>query len=85
MKFSELKECPFCGSNKYLVREHYYGSFDFTYRFDNKDVENDSSEMYDGLSVKTNARAYCKECGNYLGNTCSDTISKKAENALKGV
>ena len=80
MKFSEIKECPFCGSDKYYVSEYYYGKFEFTQSF--REEECDNSGMYDGLQVRTNKRAYCKECENYLGNIINNTVGKEAEKAL---
>lgn len=80
MKFSEMKECPFCGSDKYYLSEYYYGTFDFEHSF--RGEECDNSGMYDGLQVRTNKRAYCKKCGNYLGNAIDNTVGKEAEKRL---
>lgn len=81
MKFEELTECPFCGNDKFYVKEYYSGSFEFNFTFDGE--PDDNSGMYDGLSVKTNKRAYCKKCGKYLGSHYENTVGKQAEKVLR--
>lgn len=80
MKFNEIKECPFCSSDKYYVSEYCYGSYEFEESFTGEDCDN--SGMYDGLNIKRNKSAYCRKCGNYLGNIVNNTVSRKAEKLL---
>lgn len=80
MKFSEIKKCPFCGSDRYYATEYYYGSFEFEQSFTGEECDN--SGMYDGLSIKSNKRAYCKNCKKYLGNVIDNTVGKDAEKVL---
>ncbi len=44
MKFSQLKKCPFCGSDKYYTTESCYGTYEFTQSFTGKECDN--SDMY---------------------------------------
>lgn len=81
MKFSELTECQFCGCNEFYVKEYYFGSLEFILTFDG--TEGDNSGMYDGLSVKTNKRTYCRKCNKYLGNYYADIVGREAEQVLK--
>ena len=39
--------------------------------------------MYDGLTVKEGAKAYCEDCGKYIGNLTIDKVGKLAEAKLK--
>lgn len=83
MKFSELRECPFCGHEEFYTNDYYRGSSSFYQRFDGEEAK-DNSQMYDGLMRMQGARAYCANCWRYLGNTITDKLGKRAEQALKG-
>ena len=83
MKFSELKECPFCGCNEFYTNDRYIGSSAFYQRFDGKEAK-DNSQMYDGLLHVQGEKAYCGNCGYYLGNCAKDKLGARAEKALQG-
>lgn len=78
MKFSELKECPFCGSEEFYVKQHSYGYI--PYRFNGEEM--DASDTYDCLSRKQSDKCYCKNCHKYLGNIKTNVASKEAEGEL---
>lgn len=84
MKFSELRECPFCGNDEYFTRDRYLGSSRYNHAFDpdtEKPVYN--GEMYEELTHVTGKLAYCNNCFKYLGNIELDEVSKQAEAAFK--
>lgn len=83
MKFSELTCCPFCGAEQFYTKNYMYGSNVYRQRYDGGEPEN-NEDMYDGLTVVEGAKAYCEECGRYIGNHIADRIGKQAEQALKG-
>lgn len=84
MKFSELKECPFCGYNEYEYKIRVTGVMTYNKRYDGKDGYN--ADMYDALNYKIiDGKCYCSWCGKYLGNDKTDMISKQVEKKLKGV
>ena len=84
MKFADLKCCPFCDSEVFYVKQYAYGTMICRERFDGKEAHNE--DLYDGLSYKYSGRAYCLNCGKYLGNIEKDILGKEAAKALeKGV
>lgn len=82
MKFSELKECPFCGSKQFYTLNYMHGTGLYRQRFDGKEPKN-NEDMYDCLNIKEGAKAYCDRCGKYIGNVLNDTLSKSAEKEIK--
>ncbi len=83
MKFSELRECPFCGNDEYFTRDRYLGSSRCNHAFDpesKKEVYN--GQMYDDLIHVDGKLAFCNNCFKYLGHVENDKISKEAEQAL---
>ena len=83
MKFSELTCCPFCGAEQFYTHNYMHGSNAYRQRFDGEEPCR-NEDMYDGLIVEEGKRAYCDDCGNYIGNPTTDKIGKLAEQALKG-
>ena len=81
MKFTELENCPFCGSEEFYSKNYMYGTSHYNERFDGEETYND--QMYDGLIVKYGYRAYCCNCNRYLGNKTKNTLSKNTELKLK--
>lgn len=82
MKFKELTECPFCGSDEFYTTQYVYGTLRYKERYDGKEAENE--QLYDGLNTKNySGRTYCANCEKYLGNKESNVLSKSAEKALK--
>lgn len=78
MKFSELKECPFCGYDVYYSKVYVTGNVYRNERFDGKDTNNDA--MYDGLqNIRNTGKCYCCRCNEYLGNVYNNTVGYKAE------
>lgn len=82
MKFSELKSCPFCGAEQFYTNNYMHGSNVYRQRFDGEEPKN-NEDMYDGLIVEEGARAYCEDCGRYIGNLKVDEVGKLAEAALR--
>ena len=81
MKFSELRECPFCGYEEFYTTQYVYGSISFRERFDGKEAHNE--ELYDYLNCRNySGRAYCRSCNRYLGNREANVLSKQAQKAL---
>lgn len=81
MKFSELECCPFCEHDEFYTKEYVCGSIKYAERFDGKEASNE--ELYDYLNTRNYCgRAYCRNCGKYLGNRETNTLSKQAEKAL---
>ena len=83
MKFSDLKECPFCGNKEFYTTRQVTGISTYNERFDGKEAE-DNSCMYDALNYSGGALAYCNNCFSFLGNRNSDKLGKRAEKALAG-
>ena len=81
MKFSELKECPFCGNDEFYTVRTARGSSVYHERFDGKEAT-DNSCMYDCVYFFGGAKAYCNNCDTYLGNRDKDIVSKRAEKAI---
>lgn len=83
MKFSDLKECPFCGNDEFFTTQYVYGTLRCAERFDGEEAHNE--ELYDYLTCRNyTGRAYCRECGKYLGNRETDELSKAAMAKMKG-
>lgn len=61
-----MKNCKFCGSEEFYVKEKVTATIEFYYRFDG--VEADNSSMHDGLKYKRHKKAYCNECEKCLGD-----------------
>lgn len=84
MKFTDLKCCPFCGSEGFYVKQYAYGTIICRERFDGEEACNE--DLYDGLIYKYSGRAYCLGCEKYLGNIENDILGKEAAKALgKGI
>lgn len=84
MKFSDLKECPFCGNGEFYTTEYVYGTLRYSERFDGEESHNE--ELYDYLNTRNyTGRAHCKRCNRYLGNKETDELSKAAMAKMKGV
>ena len=76
IKFSELTNCPFCGWKEFFTKDYIYGPSTYYQRFDG--LEADNTEMYECTTTEKGVRAYCGNCGKYLGNTATDKIGKAA-------
>lgn len=60
-----IKECPYCRSKEYIIKQHYSGVCHYIVRFDGEEAEN--GEMWDGAQfVNTSKYAWCRECGKRL-------------------
>lgn len=58
--------CPHCGAEEYYVKMRVIGSIAENYfRFDGKEADND--HIHDGLRYRFYKKAYCAECGKYIG------------------
>lgn len=82
MKFSELTECPFCGSDEYYTSIHMFGRVSCYARFDGGEAYN--GDMHDNLRKRRRKtkRAYCVYCEKYLGDIEADTVGSEAAKAL---
>lgn len=80
MKFTDLKECPFCGCDHYYSKQYARGPIIYYQRFDGEEAYN--GDMYDLLTIKYGSGRYCYDCKKYLGNAVKNTVSKEAEKAL---
>ena len=78
--FSELKSCPMCACTRFKVQEKrsYVGEAIKT--FDGEGFETAFTE--DKLELTLGSKAYCAECGEYLGMTNSNKVSKAVKEAL---
>ncbi len=84
MKFTDLKCCPFCDSEEFYVKQYAYGTIICRERFDGEEAHNE--DLYDGLNYKYSGRAYCLNCGKYLGSVEKNIVGKEATKALgKGI
>ena len=75
-KFSNLKSCPFCGSEEYYEVRRASGYVIFNMRFDGKEANNES--MYDNLDYNYGQKVYCSQCEAYLGNQVTNKIGSEA-------
>lgn len=77
MKFTDLKECPFCGGEVFYTRARYSGPIFYFERFDGKEADN--ANMYDDLmQITSGNNVWCAECGEYLGNRGKNRVADKA-------
>lgn len=83
MRFSDLKQCPFCGNEEFYTNNFMKGTCAYNQRFDGEEAS-DNSQMYDGLDVYYGKRAYCNNCFAYIGKPETDELSKGARARLKG-
>ena len=81
MKFSDLKCCPFCGSEEFYERRRASGPVMYYMRFDGE--ESNNSEMYSSLSYSGSGRVWCAACDSYLGKAETEAVGVKAEQAYK--
>lgn len=57
-----IKECPYCGSEEYYIKQSYTGKCNYFLRFDGKEAEN--GEMWENSQFKNISKyAWCRECG----------------------
>lgn len=82
MRFRELKECPFCGSDTFFEKQKVKGYLYYNMRFDGDNDHAHNEDLYDTLDISENGKAYCLQCYKYLGNYIDDTVSKSVENKL---
>lgn len=80
MKFTDLKFCPFCGSEMYYENQAVKGKVEFNSLFNGEEVPN--YDLYEGLTHTCSGRCYCRDCDKYLGNNLRNTVSKEAEKLL---
>lgn len=81
-KFSELTECPFCGSSEYKIVKHlsYAGNVNVNFRTG----ERTDPFTPDQLEEKLGVRTYCANCNTLLGNLNDDKLSKPVRDKLAG-
>lgn len=81
MKFTDLKACPFCGSDTYYENQRVKGNISFNSMFSGEEASNE--DMYDGLLLTCSGRCYCRECEKYLGNNKKNVVGKEAKRAYE--
>jgi hypothetical protein len=60
-----VKECPYCGSEEYYIKQSFKGTGNYYIRFDGKETEN--GEFYDNAQYKNKSKyAWCAECRKRL-------------------
>ncbi|MEG0668693.1 MAG: hypothetical protein RR460_08690 [Clostridium sp.] len=60
-----IKNCPYCGSEEYHIKQSYKGTCEYNLRFDGKEVEN--GHMYGNSEFKNTSKyAWCNECNKRL-------------------
>lgn len=63
----EMKECPYCGSEEYYIKQSFKGTCEYIFRFDGKKDEVDNGHIHDNIQYKiTSKYAYCRECDKRL-------------------
>lgn len=82
MEFSQLKRCPFCGSEEFFERCCAKGVVDHFMRFDGKASYH--APAYDGLEYTHNGRRWCANCEAYLGDEVKNEVASAAVRALEG-
>lgn len=82
MKFKEIKECPFCGSDMFYEKQKVKWYLYYNMRFDGDEDNAHNEDLYDQLNISYNGKAYCLQCNMYLGNYIDDIVSKSVENKL---
>lgn len=82
MKFTELKKCPFCGSDVFYSKTYVRGNLLYKYRFDGEEADN--SELYDCLNnIRDTGKCYCFKCNEYLGDMYNNTLSYKVKKIIE--
>jgi len=60
-----MKECPYCGSEEYYIKQSFKGTCEYIFRFDGKEAEN--GHIHDNIQYKNTSKyAYCSECDKRL-------------------
>lgn len=63
---NEFKECPFCGSESYYMKQSYKGTCYYYINFDGSDADN--TETHGGAEYKNTSKfAFCSECNKKIG------------------
>ena len=61
----DMEKCLYCGNDEFYIRQSYYGTCEYNYRFDGKDAEN--GEMWQNATMKDLTKyAYCNNCHKRL-------------------
>lgn len=62
---NDIKECPYCGSEEYYIKQSYKGTCCYHLRFDGKEADN--GDMWENSSFKdSSSYAWCSGCGKRL-------------------
>lgn len=60
-----IKSCPYCGSEEYIIKQHYFGDGEYYLRFDGKEADN--SEFHANAEYRNTSKyAWCAECRKRL-------------------
>lgn len=77
---SEVKECPYCGSDEGFHITHTVSGHAYThYTFDGS--ESCNSEMYSGINHHTHKYATCSKCDKRIGVWNSESLKAVNERA----
>lgn len=82
-KFSELTECPFCGGHIWHEKQKAKGYLIYRQTFEGKDPIARTAYSYDGLEIQRDGKVYCDDCGNLLGNSIENRVTKEVDRFLK--
>ncbi len=79
-KFKDLKNCPFCGSDTFYVRQHAEGTVIFRFCPDGSEADNE--DMYNTVTFTRGSNVYCDDCQKFLGNRKTGKLSSGAVRAI---
>lgn len=87
MKFTELKECPYCGWKIFYEKEKVEGVIR-RYFTNDKNSEQllklvNNENMYDDLTTTSTNGYYCENCDKKVGDSTTETVTKQALSKLK--
>jgi ribosomal protein L37E len=61
----DIKACPYCGSEEYVIKQQYSGTCHYGLRFDGEEADN--GEMWNAAQwVNISKYAWCRQCGKRL-------------------
>lgn len=61
----DIKECPYCGSEEYYIKQRVSGTSYYGLRFDGSEADN--TQMYEALNFENTSKyAWCRECNKRL-------------------
>lgn len=69
-----MKECPYCGSEEYHIKQRFKGTCNYHMRFNGGDGAY-NGEMWDNAQFKVTSKyAWCSNCGKRLFKLPEDML-----------